>query len=197
MGRPRGFDEERVVEAARDVFWAKGFDGASTADLCAATGLNRSSLYNTFRSKEHLFQRSLAHYIATATDGQVKILEDEGRSGLERIRALLADVVDDAARIREEGPSGCFVVNTTTSPASHDPAVARVLAADLDRRLAALRLAVLAGHADGSVRRDRDPAATAWYVVSVISGIRIAEQSGAGRAVLESVAETAVEALRA
>lgn len=198
MGRPRGFDEERVVEAARDVFWAKGFDGTSTADLCAATGLNRSSLYNTFRSKEHLFRRSLEHYISAATDSQMEILEDGGRSGLDRIRTLLAGVVDDEVRSREGGPgSGCFVVNTTTSIAAHDPAVGRVLAADLDRRLAGLRLAVLAGRADGSVHPDRDPAAAAWYVVSVVSGIRVAGQSGAGRAALESVAETAVEALRA
>ncbi|MFY7066685.1 TetR/AcrR family transcriptional regulator [Nocardiopsis changdeensis] len=198
MGRPRGFDEEQVVRAARDVFWEKGFDGTSTADLCAATGLNRSSLYNTFRSKEHLFLRALARYTTDTTDGQVELLDDDGLSGLDRIRALLARIVDDAVRIREEGPgSGCFVVNTTTSFAAHDPAVARLLGTDRDRRLASLRTAVLAGRADGSVHPDREPEATAWYLVSVISGIRVAGQSGARREVLESVAGTAVEALRA
>lgn len=187
-----------MIEAARDVFWEKGFDGTSTADLCEATGLNRSSLYNTFRSKEHLFHRSLEHYTANTTGAQVEILDDDGRSGLERIRTLLDRIVDDAVRLREAGPgSGCFVVNTTTSFAAHDPAVARILDADRGRRLAALRTVVLAGRADGSVHPDRDPEATAWYIVSVISGIRVAGQSGAGRAVLASVAETAVEALRA
>ncbi|MFL1381544.1 MULTISPECIES: TetR/AcrR family transcriptional regulator [unclassified Nocardiopsis] len=198
MGRPRGFDEEQVVRAARDVFWAKGFDAASTADLCAATGLNRSSLYNTFRSKEHLFRRSLVDYITASTDALVEILDDDRREGLDRVRALLAKIVDDTVRIEEQGPgSGCFVVNTTTSIAAHDPAVAEILGADRDRRLAALRTAVLAGRADGSVHPDRDPEASAWYVVSVISGIRVAGQSGAGHAVLKAVAETAVEALRA
>ncbi len=187
-----------MVRAARDVFWEKGFDGTSTADLCAATGLNRSSLYNTFRSKEHLFLRSLAAYITVSTNSMVETLDDDRREGLDRIRALLSEIADDAARTREQGPgSGCFVVNTTTSTAAHDPAVARMLDADRDRRLAALRTAVLAGRADGSVHPDRDPEATAWYIVSVISGIRVAGQSGAGRTVLESIARTAIEALRA
>ncbi|MDE3720378.1 TetR/AcrR family transcriptional regulator [Nocardiopsis sp. N85] len=197
MGRPRGFDEERVIEAARDAFWAKGFDGTSTADLCEATGLNRSSLYNTFRSKEHLFHRALAHYITTMTGRQMALLDDADRDGLERIRALLEQIVDDATRVRAPGSgSGCFVVNTTTSVASRDPEIARVLAADLDRRLTGLRLAVMAGQADGSVRPDRDPEASAWYVTSVISGIRVAAQSGAERPALEAVAATAVESLR-
>jgi AcrR family transcriptional regulator len=198
MGRPRGFDEEQVVRAARDVFWAKGFDATSTADLCAATGLNRSSLYNTFRSKEHLFRRALTDYVTVSTNALVEVLDDDRRDGLDRIRTLLAEIVDDTAQIGQEEPGpGCFVVNTTTSMAVHDPAVAGILDADRDRRLAALRTAVLAGRADGSVHPDRDPEASAWYVVSVISGIRVAGRSGAGHAALKAVAETAVEALRA
>ena len=44
------------------VFWAKGFDGATVDDLVAAMGVGRPSLYATFGDKEALFMRCLEHY---------------------------------------------------------------------------------------------------------------------------------------
>ncbi|HEY4569169.1 MAG TPA: TetR/AcrR family transcriptional regulator, partial [Kribbella sp.] len=41
------------------LFWTSGYEATSTQDLCAATGLGRSSVYNTFTSKKALFQRTL------------------------------------------------------------------------------------------------------------------------------------------
>ncbi|MEY9212374.1 TetR/AcrR family transcriptional regulator [Thermobifida halotolerans] len=195
MGRPRQFDEDRVVRAACDEFWAKGFDGTSTEDLCRATGLTRSSLYNTFHSKEYLFRRALSYYVNTMTARQVAVLDTRG-SGLERIRSLLAVIVDDEMANRDNGgQSGCFTVNTITTLASRNPNVARIIEADLQRRLSSLRLAVMDGQLDGSVVDDRDPGDLAWYVTSLISGMRIAAQSGADRETLEGIAAVGVRAL--
>lgn len=63
MARPRGFDIEVVVEAAKDTFWRLGYDGAAISDLEEATGLSRSSLYQAFGSKEQLFRAALDRYI--------------------------------------------------------------------------------------------------------------------------------------
>ncbi len=121
MGRPRQFDEERVVESACRVFWAKGYDGASTEDLRIATGLNRSSLYNSFESKEHLFQLALEQYITRTTTRHNAFLEEPGKSGLERIRTLLDGIVDDEVANQAAGTApGCFTVNTITSIATRD-----------------------------------------------------------------------------
>ncbi|MDA8371217.1 MAG: TetR/AcrR family transcriptional regulator [Nocardiopsaceae bacterium] len=195
MGRPRQFNEEHAVQAACRTFWAKGFDGTSTEDLCQATGLPRSSLYNTFHSKEHLFRRALSHYVSTMTARQGAILDTQGANGLERIRSLLAAIVDDEAANRQSGQSGCFTVNTITTIAARNPAIARLVEADLHKRLASLRLAVMDGRLDGSIAADRDPDAAAWYVTSLISGIRIAGQAGADREALEGIAAVGVQAL--
>ncbi|KJE23819.1 transcriptional regulator, TetR family [Frankia torreyi] len=48
MARPRTFDEDQVVCAARDQFWATGYTATSLDDLTAATGLGRGSLYGAF-----------------------------------------------------------------------------------------------------------------------------------------------------
>ncbi|MCZ9337074.1 TetR/AcrR family transcriptional regulator, partial [Streptomyces sp. TRM76130] len=90
MVRPRTFDEERALDAAMHTFWEKGYEATSTQDLCEATGLGRSSIYNTFKSKHDLFERALAHYIDTMTTAQLAVLEDTRHCAADRIRDLFA-----------------------------------------------------------------------------------------------------------
>ena len=198
MGRPRKFDEDRVIDTACRVFWTKGYEATSTEDLCIATGLTRSSLYNTFTSKEHLFQRALAYYATTMTARQAAVLDVSGVSGLARLRALLEVIVADEAANRKKGVGpGCFTVNTVTAMGESDPRVAQIIRADLDRRLASLRMVVMDGQSDGSVAAGRDPGEAAWYFNALVSGIRVSAQAGADAATLEAIASAGLDALAA
>ena len=76
MARSRSFNAETVVEAAKDVFWARGYEGSAISDLEQATGLNRSSLYGAFGSKEELFDRALGVYIEGFVSGLLGPMED-------------------------------------------------------------------------------------------------------------------------
>ncbi|MFI0981557.1 TetR/AcrR family transcriptional regulator [Streptomyces sp. NPDC021093] len=197
MARPRTFDEDQALEAAMHAFWAKGYEATSTQDLCEATGLGRSSIYNTFASKRDLFRRALGRYVDMMTDRQEVLLEDASRSGAERIRALFALIIDGEFEVRGAGRSiGCLTVNATVELARYDdPEVARLLERDLARRLAALRATLEAGRRDGSVASDRGADSLARFINAVIGGMRISAQGGADRATLEAVAETALDAL--
>jgi AcrR family transcriptional regulator len=62
MGRPRGFNEVQALEAAMLLFWSKGYEGATTSDLARAMGINASSMYAAFGSKEELFKRAVVRY---------------------------------------------------------------------------------------------------------------------------------------
>ncbi|MGH4035816.1 TetR/AcrR family transcriptional regulator [Actinomycetota bacterium Odt1-20B] len=196
MARPRTFDEERALDAAMHAFWSKGFEATSTQDLCDATGLGRSSIYNTFSSKQDLFRRALTHYMDSMTNAQLAILEDEKRTPTARIQAMFDRVVDGDFEHREDGRSiGCLTVNTTIELAGRDPATAAMLERDLQRRLTALRATLETGQRTGEITSRRDPGELARFLNAVIGGMRVSGQGGADRATLESIAATAMDAL--
>jgi hypothetical protein len=58
MPRAKEFDPDDVLEQAMELFWAQGYEATSAQDLVDRTGLNRSSLYNTFGCKERDFNNS-------------------------------------------------------------------------------------------------------------------------------------------
>lgn len=197
MARPRKFDEERALDAAMRTFWEKGYEATSTQDLCEATGLGRSSIYNTFKSKQDLFERALAHYIDTMTTAQLAVLEDARHSAADRIRALFAMVVDGETEHRVGGRGlGCLTVNTTVELAARDDSrAARMLERDTARRLTVLRAVVEEGRRDGSITSPRDAEAVARFINAAIGGMRVSSQGGADRTTLESIAEVTLDAL--
>src|SRR5260370_235185 len=69
VGRPRAYDRDAALLAARDVFWEQGYERTSIADLEERTGLNRSSLYQEFGSKQKLFEACLECYADRGISG--------------------------------------------------------------------------------------------------------------------------------
>ena len=67
-GRPRGFDAAAALDAALQVFWRKGYEGATLPDLTDAMGINRPSLYAAFGNKEALFRKVLERYAEGAPE---------------------------------------------------------------------------------------------------------------------------------
>ena len=59
-GRPRGFDEGEALDRAIEVFWERGYEGASMAELTGAMGINKPSLYAAYGNKQQLFRAAVA-----------------------------------------------------------------------------------------------------------------------------------------
>ncbi|WP_067794953.1 TetR/AcrR family transcriptional regulator [Actinomadura formosensis] len=191
MGRPRKFEERRAVEAAMRAFWADGYEATSTQGLCGATGLGRSSIYNTFASKRDLFVKALTHYMDYRAARLAALMEDGAKPVRERLRTVL----EWAAAPDEEDPSGCLVVNATVEFGQHDPDIAARLEQHRRRRFDVLRAAIEDGMRAGEIDGSRDAGALAHFVISTVSGIQVAARGGADRATLQSIADTALNAL--
>jgi TetR/AcrR family transcriptional repressor of nem operon len=71
-----------------NLFWEKGYDSVGIAELETATGLNRSSLYNTFGSKDALFALALERYSQTLGASLLAGLV-VGKAGLSDIKRFL------------------------------------------------------------------------------------------------------------
>jgi AcrR family transcriptional regulator len=147
MGRPRAFDYERVVAAAKEVFWDHGYEGTSVDDLEHATGLNRSSLYGTFETKLGVFQAALDDYEHSFIDMMLGPVEAEG-AGLEDAAGFfraLADLFGDPKSQR-----GCLQINSIIELAGRVPPLAHRGAQFADRYRSAFAHALAATAAAGT-----------------------------------------------
>ncbi|QTE30807.1 TetR/AcrR family transcriptional regulator [Pengzhenrongella sicca] len=147
MGRTATFESAQAVRAARDLFWDRGFEAASIADLERATGLNRSSLYHAFGSKRGLFDAAVADYLETVVRPRLLVLRDgAGTSGLlayvDGLRLAIETLPADSPR------RGCLLVNCAAGLAGHDDAARAVVDAYRAELTAALRQALAAASDD-------------------------------------------------
>ncbi|ADJ46704.1 TetR family transcriptional regulator [Amycolatopsis mediterranei S699] len=193
MARPREFDETAAVEKAMHAFWEHGYEATTTQDLCEATGLGRSSVYNTFTSKRALFRRSLAHYTDTQLDKRQALLDGPGTAA-ERIAAVLDSAIEADLEDRRRG---CFVVNTLAELGLPDDEVGAALRGDTDRNLTMFAECVREGVLDGSLRDGLDPAEVAEFLLSTTSGLRVMARRGTSPDSMHAVADIALSAILA
>src|SRR5690348_17740109 len=105
-GRTRQFDVDEALDRALEVFWARGYEGATLPELTRAMGINRPSLYAAFGDKEQLFRRALDRYV-NGPAGYVRAALDRP-TAREVVETLLAGTVELLTDPRH--PGGCLVV---------------------------------------------------------------------------------------
>ena len=116
-GRRPSFDRDAVVSAATYVFWEKGFAATTLSDLEEATGVDRSTLYNSFDGKKGIYRAATAAYVAGAGETMFEPLQ-AGVKGLEDIVDFL-DMLDNNLRTKGQ-PRGCLIVNDMASNSDHE-----------------------------------------------------------------------------
>lgn len=138
IGRPRSFTEEDALWAAVNVFWSKGYDGASMKDLTEAMGINSPSLYATFGDKHALYLKAIDRYISNDACAPLVAFEEEPDIA-RAVRAFMEASIDYATN-HESGTRGCFLsscVSTTAGEAEDIRALLRRAIEETDAHLAA------------------------------------------------------------
>ena len=118
-GRPKSFCPDRALENAMQLFWQRGYEAASLQDLQAATGLSKSSLYESFGNKQSLFEAAFTRYFDSRSQ-QMRERLQRAESPLGFIRGCLLAVLEDA---QQQPPRGCMLVNVANEFSTGDPAV--------------------------------------------------------------------------
>jgi len=193
LGRPREFDEDEALAAIMNVFWAKGFEGASMSDLVSATGLKKGSLYAAFGDKRAMYGKALALYDHTRIAATVERLTGDGPP-FRRIDGFLQTAIGEASR-RGDGPgdpSGCFVCNAAIDQAPVDADAERQVQASLGRMETALAAVISELWSETEA-----PASTlrrqARHLMSVYFGLRVLAKAGAAPKVLKDAKDAALE----
>ena len=108
VGRPRQFDEDEVLEAAMEAFWANGYEATSLSQLMEATGLHKGSLYQAFGDKHSLFLAALERYLGNMRR-QKNELVAAAATPLDALRDsahAMLDIAGPSARAPPPGPRG-------------------------------------------------------------------------------------------
>jgi TetR/AcrR family transcriptional regulator, copper-responsive repressor len=184
-GRPPAFDKVDALDAAMRVFWQKGYEGTSLADLQAAMGLNPPSIYNAFGDKKALFEQSVDAYQQGPGCFAQKALEEEADP-----RAAIQRLLMEAAShfTSKKYPAGCMVVLSALNCTDDDADVRD----GLSRRRRALADAIRVRIDEANLPAGMSPALMTDIVVTLFQGMSIRARDGATRAQLEAVVDHAL-----
>ena len=185
MGRPRTFDEDAAVGAAMELFWTRGYQATTPAELGAALGIGRGSLYHAFGSKHALYQRALEHYVDDQRRQFLAALEGEGSTS-ERLRRALSLVLDGADDAR-----GCMVTMAAIDAPPDDETTAAFVRGVLTGQREALRAMIEDGRRLGDlpVGPDTpDAGRAADAIVALLNGVRVMQRAGASPSSLVDLA---------
>ena len=163
------FDKEEVIDKVTDLFWRKGYNGTSMQDLVDVTGLNRSSIYNTFGDKFQLFEESLKHYQYTQNQFLRKSFS-EAQSPKQAIMSLFRGISDD---IKAGNQKGCMITSCTSELGGEDQKITNFLIENKERVVASFSALIEGAQQLGEIPEDKNPKTLALYLFSSLQGLRV------------------------
>lgn len=166
----KSFNEDEVVGKAMQVFWEKGFEPASMADLIAGTGITRGSLYNAFGGKEQLFVKALAKYDQDnrrALLAELEAMDDPQRAITAFFDAIVKETVADKKK------KGCFLINTASVLTTQGEEVNRIVRNGLRETEAFFRRSIEVAQARKQVPQTLAPEASAKALMAMVVAIRV------------------------
>jgi AcrR family transcriptional regulator len=178
MGRPLGFAKNAALDAAMRVFWEKGYEGSTLADLTEAMGINRSSMYATFGDKQALFKLAVARY-AEGPAAYVREALDQPT-----VRAVVNALLRGALEllIDPSHPRGCLSVQGALACGSSAEPMKQAMIEWRKQGEAELQKRLQRARREGDLAKDVDPGDLARYISTVVTGLGIQSANGATRA---------------
>ena len=191
-GRPRAYDPDEALRAARDVFWVKGYAATSLDDIAAATGMNRPSLYAAFGDKQGIYLAALR----AQADGLVAALSvatSQPISAAATARLIFDRSID---AYLSEGGRGCFLIGTAVTEAGANDDVRAIVRDAFVRCDGVIEARFADAVKQSELPADANPRALAMCVSATMHELAMLARAGHPRPVLEERATMALALMR-
>jgi AcrR family transcriptional regulator len=175
-----------------EVFWEKGYEGASLDDLQAAMGgINPPSFYAAFGSKEQLFLEAIRLYTETAGARPMRVLMDEPTA-----RGAIEAMLRESAAVfcSSDSPRGCLLVLGAINCTPAGKNIQEHMSEYRARVPVQIRQRLERGVAEGDLPPGFDPGPPASFYASLLMGLSIRAHDGASREELDRAIDCAMAA---
>lgn len=188
MGRRKAYGREEVLARGLDAFWTGGYHATSARQLAAASGVNVSTLYSEFESKEGFYSAALDRYEREVVSAFFGPLEAPDAS-LATVRATLRQFPAMVKQVA--APPGCLVTNAAVeqapSAAASHAAMARYVRRVADGIQHAILNTATDSRMDGLAVRQ-----LAHQLVATLIGFFVMARAQVSLEVLDDAVESAV-----
>ncbi len=188
-GRPLSFDRDAALETAMHVFWERGYEAASIADLTAAMGITPPSLYTAFGDKEQLFLEAIERYALGYGSAGARALKEEAtaRGAIERWLLEAANELTQPCH-----PRGCMVVMAATNCSAAAERVQDALLLRRTEAIADVGRRIQGGIDNGELPPDTDAKDLANFYATIYQGMSMQAKDGATHESLMATVRTAM-----
>lgn len=173
---------DRILDAAREVFTARGYEAASISAIARRAGVAEGTIYKHYASKRDLLEAVIRAFYEPLIDETARIA-----AGIADVRERLRFLVRQQLRAFAERPDLCRLV---VAEGRRLDGYHRSGLAELNRRYTALAVdAVRQGQRRGDLRDDLDPGLVRDVLYGAVEHAAWKAVSGVGRLEVDATAE--------
>lgn len=181
-----------MLEVASAIFHQKGYNGTSIDEILKATGLSRSSLYDSFKDKHNLYLQSLEFY-KNAEKSSYETMNQKNLNGVQKIEHLFKEAVNHL--INNPDGNGCLMVNAAAEMSKQCEKTAQVICNNKENMHDLFTTWLTDAQDNKVITLSNPPKSYAPFLFNALCGLKVLSQSGATRAELNNVVKVTMDAI--
>lgn len=192
MPKVKQFNKEKVLEAASEIFRQKGYNGTSIDEILKATGLSRSSLYDSFRDKHSLYLEALEFYKNREKQAYESV-EQKKLNGYQKVEWLFKEVVNHL--VNHPDDNGCLMVNAAAEMSKHCEKTSQVICNNKESVQELFTNWLTDAESVNAIKLSKPAKTYSPFLFNALCGLKVMSQSGASRTELNNVVKVTLDAL--
>jgi TetR/AcrR family transcriptional repressor of nem operon len=165
--RPTG-TRDHLLSTGLTLLHARGFHACGVQDIIQAADVPKGTFYTHFDSKEQFGAEVLGRYWERRADAASKILSDESRTPLARLKAYFA--AKTVARTPDATFTGCMIGNFSAELAADSRLVRDRLATVFAAWTRLLGTCIREAQSTGEISAQADPDTLAAFLIDAFEG---------------------------